>query len=146
MAMETVRLAPTPHPHPSPGCAQVALDVGNKVCILAGDFLLSKSAVSQHAQSALARSSPCGHPPHRSREAAPPLAQSLWARGERHSPQRSTPHLPPPHHLPTISPRSPHDLHQVELALLDDDDVTELIARGLEAICEGEAGLSLTPA
>merc|ERR1740133_146769 len=48
---------------------EVALDVGNKVCILAGDFLLSKSAV--------------------------------------------------------------------ELALLDDDDVTELIARGLEAICEG---------
>jgi len=48
---------------------EVALDVGNKVCILAGDFLLSKSAV--------------------------------------------------------------------ELSLLDDDDVTELIAQGLEAICEG---------
>lgn len=48
---------------------EVALDVGNKVCILAGDFLLSKSAV--------------------------------------------------------------------ELSLLDDDDVTELIARGLESICEG---------
>lgn len=48
---------------------EVALDVGNKVCILAGDFLLSKAAV--------------------------------------------------------------------ELSLLDDDDVTELIASGLEAICEG---------
>lgn len=48
---------------------EVALDVGNKVCILAGDFLLSKSAV--------------------------------------------------------------------ELSLLDDDDVTELIASGLESICEG---------
>jgi len=48
---------------------EVALDVGNKVCILAGDFLLSKAAV--------------------------------------------------------------------ELSLLDNDDVTELIAAGLEAICEG---------
>jgi len=48
---------------------EVALDVGNKVCILAGDFLLSKAAV--------------------------------------------------------------------ELSLLDNSDVTELVARGLEAICEG---------
>jgi len=66
---------------------EVALDVGNKVCILAGDFLLSKAAV--------------------------------------------------------------------ELSLLDNSDVTELVARGLEAICEGgmmesdndrdaaDAGLSL---
>ena len=48
---------------------EVALDVGNKVCILAGDFLLAKAAV--------------------------------------------------------------------ELSLLDNSDVTELVARGLESICEG---------